>query len=85
MMGGCNPNQNWLYDDFYKPYVNGILELKKKFVQSLMCDNPDPDEDYLKDMNEMEEGPEKERLVHGNWDYATDDNLLMTYQKYLMF
>lgn len=36
----CNPAKNWVYSDFYKPQLDGTLPTSKKFIPSLIDDNP---------------------------------------------
>lgn len=73
----CNPWKNRVYQLFYKPQKNGTIEPHKKFIQVLAKDNEYIPKDYLEKMELMPEGPMKQRLVYGNWEY--DDDALKVY------
>lgn len=79
MLFATNPTKNWAYDEFYKPYQNGTLPETKRFVQAFASDNPNYPESSLKSLSEMPEGPEKERLYYGNWDFTTDPTSLVDF------
>lgn len=68
----CNPSQNWLYNNFYKPYKDGTLEDNVRFLPSFATDNKHLDPSYIKSLEELLE-PQKQRLLYGNWDY--DDSI----------
>ena len=74
----CNPEKNWLYFNFYLPWKKGKLPEGYAFVQSLYDDNkfrePGTDDQLGSLMNEAQ----KQRLKHGNWDYADDPDALLT-------
>lgn len=69
----CNPKKNWLYQEFYKPFKDGILtEGLKRFVQAFVQDNPFIESGYIERLKRTKDKAKKERLLKGNWDY--DDN-----------
>jgi len=78
MLGTCNPSQNWVYSDFYKPSQAGTLSTQKQFIQSLPKDNPHLPPSYLESLLELDENS-KERLYFGNWDYDDDPSKLCEY------
>ena len=79
MLLTCNPNKNWLYRVFYKPWKKGILEDKYAFIQSLYKDNPFTAKEYEEALSDITDYSTKQRLKHGNWEYDDDDNALLTY------
>jgi len=79
MLLTCNPNKNWLYRIFYKPWKKGILEPKYAFIQSLYKDNPFTADEYEEALEDITDYSTKQRLKHGNWEYDDDDNALLTY------
>lgn len=78
----CNPAKNWIYSDFYKPYTKEMLPKNKKFIQSLVTDNPFISRHYINNLQGLDEAS-KQRLLYGNWDYEDDLLNLMTYDKIL--
>jgi len=75
----CNPNRNWLYRTFYKPWLNKTLPAKYAFVQSLYNDNPHTVKEYGENLADIVDNATRQRLMYGNWDYDDDDNALVTY------
>ena len=71
-----NPTKNWAYSEFFKPSERGELLKRRKFVQAFAWDNPDYPKSSLESLKNMPEGPEKERLYRGNWDYSDDPSVL---------
>lgn len=72
IFASCNPTKNWVKRYFYDKFVNGELETYKTFIQALPTDNKHLPKSYLKSLERMNEA-DKQRLLHGNWDYADDD------------
>lgn len=76
----CNPAKNWVYDDFYKPHRDGELPKNKKFIQSLIDDNPFISKHYRENLLQLDENS-KQRLLYGNWEYDNDPSTLIQYEK----
>ena len=71
----CNPSKNWTYTQYYRPAKEGKIEPHKKFVQSLVDDNPYISIHYKGQLEKLDE-ISKQRLLFGNWEYnAGEDNL----------
>ena len=68
----CNPSKKWLYRVFYKPWKENSLPIEYAFIQSLYNDNPFTAEEYGKQLNEISDQDQKERLMFGNWEYDED-------------
>jgi hypothetical protein len=71
ILGSCNPEKNWVYNEFYSPYILNELKPFRKFVQALPKDNPHLPQSYIDNLKAMNEASRK-RLLEGDWDY--DDN-----------
>ena len=76
----CNPAKNWTYIDFYKPQVDGTIEDNKRFVASLIDDNPFISKHYKQNLLTLDQ-VSKERLLFGNWEYSNDPAQLIDYDK----
>jgi len=75
----CNPEQNWLYRIFYKPWRKEALPVGYAFVQALYSDNPHTREQAEKRLNEITDPVLRARLKMGLWEYAGGDNSLLDY------
>jgi len=75
----CNPEQNWLYRIFYKPWRKGALREGYAFVQALYKDNPYTAKEAEKRLEEIDDPVLRARLKMGLWEYASGDNSLLTY------
>jgi hypothetical protein len=76
----CNPAKNWTYSEFYKPDRDDELESNKKFIQSLVDDNPFISKHYKQNLLTLDK-ESKERLLFGNWEYLSDPSSLIDYDK----
>ena len=71
----CNPSKNWVYTTYYRKAKEGKIEDHKKFIQSLVDDNPYISVHYKGQLQKLDE-VSKQRLLFGNWEYnAGEDNL----------
>jgi hypothetical protein len=78
----CNPAKNWVYSDFYNKFKNGNLENNKKFIQSLVDENPYISKHYKENLLTLDI-QSKERLLYGNWEYQNDPAQLCTHDAIL--
>ena len=78
ILGTCNPSKGWVYNEFYKPSVNGTLKNYRAFVKALPKDNPHLPESYLQSLLQLDENS-KQRLYYGNWEYDDDPTALLNY------
>lgn len=78
-----NPTKNWAYNEFYKADQRNELPKHRKFVQAFAWDNPDYPKASLESLRNMPEGPEKERLWRGNWDFSDDPSALCEFDAIL--
>ena len=74
----CNPTKTWLYSEFYKPYKEDRMADHRKFIQSLVRDNTEISEHYIKQLEKLDK-VSRQRLLLGDWEYNEDDALLFDY------
>lgn len=67
ILGTCNPSQNWVYTNFYKPEKNGEIDVTKKFIQALVTDNPYISPHYIENLKSLPK-PQRDRLLYGIWE-----------------
>jgi len=75
----CNPEQNWLYRLFYKPWKKKQLPSDLAFIQSLYGDNSYTREEYGKQLSAIGDRVLRARLKSGLWEYMPGDNSLIDY------
>lgn len=78
-----NPNKLWAYHEFYKPWKDGTLSVERKFIPSLIYDNPNAPQAYIRMLEGLSPGAMKSRLLDGNWEYDADPATLIEYEKIL--
>jgi hypothetical protein len=76
----CNPAKNWTYHEFYKPQTDGTIAENKRFIPSLIDDNPFISKHYKQNLLTLDT-VSKERLLFGNWEYSNDPSTLIEYDK----
>ncbi len=77
----CNPSKNYLYTDYYLKNKDNNLPKEKRFIQAFPSDNKMLDKGYLASLERNLTESQKERLLHGNWEYSDDPDLLLTYEE----
>lgn len=75
----CNPEQNWLYRVFYKPWKQRSLPDGYAFVQALYKDNPYTRAQAEERLEQITDPVMRARLKMGLWEYASGDNSLVDY------
>ncbi|MEI6490031.1 MAG: phage terminase large subunit [Bacteroidota bacterium] len=78
----CNPAKNWTYSEFYKPQQDGSIGNNKRFIISLIDDNPFISKHYKENLLTLDT-VSKERLLMGNWEYSNDPSQLIDYDNIL--
>ncbi len=68
----CNPTNNWLYTEFYKPYKAGELPPHRAFVPALPTDNKKLPPAYIKNLEKILTKTQRERLLYGHWEWEDD-------------
>jgi phage terminase large subunit len=76
MLLTCNPARNWVHSEFYAPAKAGTLEPHRAFVPALVTDNPNISPHYIDNLKRLT-GPDRARLLLGDWDYDADPSRLM--------
>lgn len=72
----CNPAKNWVYSNFYFPWKSKNLPEHRKFVQTLVDDNPFVSRHYKDQLNKLDL-MSKQRLLFGDWEFdETKDSLI---------
>lgn len=79
LLGTCNPSKQWVYHEFYNPYIEGVLVSTKKFVQALVTDNRHISRHYIENLKRIKDKAIRERLLYGNWNYDDDPACLFDY------
>jgi phage terminase large subunit len=79
MLMTCNPDKGWTYTEFYMPDKKGELQTNRKFIQSLLSDNPNVSKHYRENLLTLDENS-KQRLLYGNWEYSSDPTILIPYE-----
>lgn len=79
----CNPAKNFLYKDYYKPFVDGDLRANRKFIQALPRDNKMLPKDYITNLLDILDHNAAQRLVYGNWEFDDNPNALFAYNDIL--
>ena len=80
ILGTCNPSRGYVYNRFYKPWKEGVLDEDKRFISSLVGDNPYISSHY-KDSLKGLDSRSRDRLLYGSWEYDEDPSALMNYDK----
>lgn len=75
----CNPKKNWMYDEFYKPFMKGTLEIRKYYIACLVQENPFIDPDYIEGLKTTSDKVKFQRLFRGNWEYDDNPNALCSH------
>lgn len=75
----ANPKKGWMKREFVDLYKEDRLPVNKKFIKSLVTDNPYMSDDYIKTLSEEKDVVRKQRLFFGDWDYAEDKDSLIDY------
>jgi len=77
----CNPKKNWLYFNFYKPWMEKRLPEDTVFLKALYTDNPFTAKIYGAMLNKIKDPVLRARLRDGIWEYEDNDASLMDYDK----
>lgn len=75
----CNPSNNFLFTEYYKPWKDGKLPKWRKFVQALPSDNKMLPKGYIENLLRILTPSQIARLVYGEWEYDDDPTWLVDY------
>lgn len=73
-----NPNQGHTFERFYMPYKRNE-EGTTRFVRTYMKDAYSERDPYYQSLKNMPEGPEKDRMFYGSFEYNASENALFNY------
>lgn len=71
-----NPGLNFVYKDFYNPFIKGELEPHKCFIPAFLTDNKYIPEDYEESLRTVLDDKLVDRMVEGDWSFSDDDTRL---------
>lgn len=74
-----NPKKNFVYTYFYRRDKEKELPKHIVFIKALLYDNPFRESDYEAQLLNMSSKAQKERLLHGNFEYDDDPTVLCDY------
>ena len=75
----CNPSNNYLYSDYYKPYRDDTLPEHIRFIPALITDNRAATLEYVENLRRALSPSEQQRLLYGRWEFDDDARLLVDY------
>ena len=75
-----NPTKGWPYNDFYLPDKEDRLSSTRAYVPAFVTDNPYAPKEYIKLLDNLPEGAQKQRLRFGNWEYDDSPETLIPYE-----
>jgi hypothetical protein len=76
----CNPKKNWLYQLFYRPFKTETIQKPFAFIPSLVTDNDFREAGSVEKLEAITNKAQRERLLHGNWDYEDEPDQLILYE-----
>ena len=76
----CNPTRNFLYTEYYKPFIDKALPKDRAFVHALLSDNPYITKHYKTNLLGLDK-ESRSRLLFGNWNYSDDPTQLCEFDK----
>lgn len=77
---GSNPCKTFVYRDFYKKWRDNELEPYKAYIPASVYDNPFISIHYIENLKKLDT-KNRERLLHGNWEYDDDPTRIFQYDK----
>lgn len=75
----CNPKRGWLYERFYKPWLEKKIETGYAYVHAAARDNPFLTSEYLDNLDNIRDRTTRMRIRDGNWEYDDDPAALFDY------
>lgn len=79
----CNPTRGYLYTGYYQPWKEGNLPDFKAFLPSKIYENPYVTKEYIQHLENTLSANERDRMLNGSWDFASDPNQLTNYENLL--
>lgn len=76
----CNPGTNFVYSDFYIPWIKGELANHRAYIPALLSDNKYQSKYYADALEKRLGLGNAKRLLEGQWDFDDDRARLMTFE-----
>lgn len=74
-----NPGTNFVYSDFYIPWLNGTLEEHRYYIPATLNDNKYQSKFYADSLYKRLNKENADRLLNGDWNFDGDTARLMNY------
>lgn len=74
-----NPGTNFVYSDFYVPWVKGILPDHRYYIPAKLSDNNYQSKYYERSLRDRLDKVNADRLLKGDWNFDYDSSRLMSY------
>lgn len=74
-----NPNKGHVYRDYYRPWRDKTMPAYRRFIRSLVTDNPYIPKAYITNL-ERADKVTRERLLKGNFDFDADPQKIMQFE-----
>lgn len=75
-----NPSKNHIYFRYWKPYKSETMPVHRKFIKSLVTDNPYIEKRFIDKLSKSNKIT-VQRLLLGNFDYDDDMRVIMHFDK----
>lgn len=76
-----NPGINFVYQDFYNPWVKGTLEPFRMYIPATLDDNNYAPKQYAETLKKRLGEDATNRLLKGIWDFDSEKTRLSTYDE----
>ena len=77
----CNPGTNFVYNDFYLPWVKGELADHRVYIPAFLSDNNYAPRNYERDQRKRLDKANADRLLNGDWNFDGDKSRLISWDK----
>lgn len=75
-----NPGTNYVYSDFYIPWMKGELASYRTYIPAILTDNKYRSKYYADSLFKRLDKANATRLLDGDWNFDFDTSRLITYQ-----
>lgn len=78
-----NPCKNWVYERYYKPYVDNELDYDKAVILGKPTDNFTITQEYVDEQKNRLSDLQYAIQIEGNWEYSESDYNIINYEDLL--
>ena len=78
-----NPCKNWVYERYYKPYVDNELDYDKAVILGKPTDNFTITQEYVDEQKNRLSDIQYAIQIEGNWEYSESDYNIINYEDLL--